>query len=81
MSTGYCYFCDQPAADDPCPTCGKTLHRPAKTRTSRPEVHREALVSPDEPPSGAPMAAWVKWVVTAIVLIVIGVILRSPFGI
>jgi len=27
------------------------------------------------------MAAWVKWVVTAIVLIVIGVILRSPFGI
>lgn len=82
MSAGYCYFCDAPADGDPCPICGKTLHRPEATKRKRAEQHHDAVVSTE--PTGdqrTQLAPWIKYVVVIAVLVIIGLFLRSPFGI
>ena len=81
MRSGYCYFCDEPAAADPCPTCGKVLHRPSTDSPAAPAERPPTLVAAGGSDDSRPFASWVKWIVGIVVLIVIGFLLRSPFGI
>ena len=79
-TAGYCYFCDQPAASDPCPECGKSLHTPDTPKGERKPDPAPALLTPDVVDSGPAIRPWVKWVVAVAVATVIVLILRSPFG-
>ena len=82
MTEGYCYFCDRPADDDPCPTCGKTLHRPEpQADLPRSPEREDAVVSGASDAPRTATATWLKWAVGIAALIVIALLLRAPFGI
>ena len=80
MTPGYCYFCDEPVATDPCPTCGKALYRPAYD-VSNPTPEPPPKVVTADTATTRQLPPWLKYVVAAAVLIVIAFLLRSPFGI
>ncbi len=80
MAVRYCYLCDAPASSDPCPTCGRPLHRPEASRPL-PEERAPAVIAPAEPTGRRVLPGWVKWAVAVAALVVIAALLRSPFGI
>lgn len=82
VERGYCFLCDTPAENDPCPGCGRALSHPRPDPPRSVEASRDPLLTPDAPLDARRRRSLV-WVagVGAVLLVVIVAVLRSSFGV
>ena len=81
MPEGYCWVCDRPAAEDPCPSCGTPQYQRPEAPAPDAPVGEVLDTAPVMGPSRVSVSPMLVVVIVVAVLVIMLLVFRSGAGI